>query len=607
MESGQRINGKYRLVRVIGDGGMGVVYEARHEVLGTPVALKFLHAELARKPNVAARFLREARVSATIQSPYVTRVSDVETTPEGVPFLVMELLTGESLQAHIERRGRIPVAEAIGIMAQVLLGIEAAHAIGVIHRDLKPENVFLCETKHGFQIKLLDFGVAKVKDTSSVALDEKGLTRPGSIMGTPEYMAPEQMFNAEYVDHRADVFSAGVILYEMLSGRRPADGDSPQEIVSQVASGRITLLRSLVPDIPEELAAVVHQAMHSHVSQRFPSAAAMRIALANFSAGVSATGREALDAPPSAVAPNLARLAQDAEGGPVAVDETVRSAEEAANLAKLVGPEAASPAPAAEPVAYGRSEPPRAAPPREPQAAGLAAAPGAAVRCVSGGTAELPPLVGAAPQQANASPPGGSPQVPRISPYHQSSQQPPAVAPWQQPGGYARPSPIMSPYPVAPPPQQYPYYNRPRASSDSATRWLVGGLIAFGIALIVTLVLLIQSSRHDSDDVPPLPQPRSTANAAGNPPPVIIAPEGLVPDDPVVVLPQPTATAADAGATPQPAGTGTSKPPVKDAGTDAGGATVIIVPTPWPFPTSIPTVFPLPTWPPPLPTPKKKK
>ena len=232
---GQLINNKYRLVRVIGDGGMGSVYEAQHEVLGSKVALKFLHPELAKRQGLVQRFLQEARVSAKIQSMHVVRVSDVEQTPEGLPFIVMELLSGQSLQSLYEelyRNGkRLSYQDALDYAVQMLDGLEAAHEEGVVHRDLKPDNVMITKGKRGEAlVKLLDFGIAKLKINGELY---KGLTRPGVLMGTPEYMAPEQVFSADAVDGRADIFSCGVMIFEMLAGRRPVGGDEPHQIAAQ--------------------------------------------------------------------------------------------------------------------------------------------------------------------------------------------------------------------------------------------------------------------------------------------------------------------------------------------------------------------------------------
>jgi serine/threonine protein kinase len=223
---GQLINNKYRLVRLIGDGGMGSVFEAQHEVLHTSVALKFLHPELSRRQGLVQRFLQEARVSAKIQSPHVVRVTDVEQTPTGLAFIVMEYLNGTSLQNLYEelyKAGkRLSYEEALNYALQMLDGLEAAHDEGIVHRDLKPDNVMIVKGKRGEPlVKLLDFGIAKLKINGELY---KGLTRPGVIMGTPEYMAPEQVFSADQVDGRADIFSCGVMFFEMLAGGPPGGG-----------------------------------------------------------------------------------------------------------------------------------------------------------------------------------------------------------------------------------------------------------------------------------------------------------------------------------------------------------------------------------------------
>jgi len=286
---GQVINNKYRLLRLIGDGGMGTVYEARHEVLGTSVALKFLHAELSRRQGLVQRFLQEARVSAQIQSPHVVRVTDVDQTPSGA-IIVMEYLEGRTLQALYEELYRAGVqlsyADALEYAMQMLEGVEAAHKEGVVHRDLKPDNVIITQGSKGRQLlKLLDFGIAKLKASSEY---DRGLTRPGVIMGTPEYMAPEQAFSADAVDARADIFSLGVMIFEMLAGRRPVGGDEPQQIAAAYLSGRIAHLTDLAPGIAPELAAAVHKAMAPTVADRWQVVTAFRDALEPFAAAANA-------------------------------------------------------------------------------------------------------------------------------------------------------------------------------------------------------------------------------------------------------------------------------------------------------------------------------
>jgi serine/threonine protein kinase len=303
---GDLVSGKYRIVRLIGDGGMGVVYEARHEVLGSGVALKFLHADLAKRPGLTQRFLQEARVSATIQSSHVCHVTDVDTAQDGSPYLVMELLAGQALQSMLDRQGKLPVEQAVDFALQILAGLEAAHATGVVHRDLKPDNVFVTPSGGGPLLKLIDFGIAKLRASSEFT---KGLTRAGVVMGTPEYMAPEQLVSAQTTDHRADIYSLGVILFEMLAGCRPADGDDAEIIVASVQAGRVRNLRELVPGLAEGLVALIERATKPFREQRFESASEMRLALARFAGHLSHAGRLAATAEPLAPLPTPASAA----------------------------------------------------------------------------------------------------------------------------------------------------------------------------------------------------------------------------------------------------------------------------------------------------------
>jgi len=298
---GQLINNKYRLVRLLGDGGMGSVFEATHEVLGNSVALKFLHPELARRQGLVQRFLQEARVSAKIQSPHVVRVTDVEQTPTGLPFMVMDFLNGVSLQALYEdnyRAGkRVAYEDALNYSMQVLDGLEAAHEEGVVHRDLKPDNVMIIKGKRGEPlVKLLDFGIAKLKINGELY---KGLTRPGVIMGTPEYMAPEQVFSADAVDARADIFSCGVIFFEMFAGRRPVGGDEAHQIAAAYLSGNVAHLKDLAPHIPDLLADAIHKAMAADPKDRFSSVQELRSAMEPHARDVVV--RPAYTTPPPAV------------------------------------------------------------------------------------------------------------------------------------------------------------------------------------------------------------------------------------------------------------------------------------------------------------------
>ncbi len=276
MEVGQVICGKYRLLRLLGDGGMGTVYEAQHEMLGTRVAIKVLHPELTRRPGLGERFLQEARVVAQIKSHNVVRVIDVDRTPEGVAYIVMELLEGEPMSSLLERERKVAIPLACDYTIQILCALEAAHALGVVHRDLKPENVFITFASGKPILKLIDFGIAKLRSSDPGA---KNLTVAGVLMGTAEYMAPEQAHSADKVDARSDIYAVGVMLYEMISGTRPVMGSDARVIALKVERGEVQPLVHAAPDVPREVAGLVHRAMAARPELRFASATEMRLAL----------------------------------------------------------------------------------------------------------------------------------------------------------------------------------------------------------------------------------------------------------------------------------------------------------------------------------------
>lgn len=281
--AGQVISDKYKLLRLLGDGGMGAVYEAEHLNLGTRVAIKVLHPDLARRTGIAERFLQEARISAQIRSPHVVQVTDVDRTPEGVAYLVMELLEGEPLSGVVKRERRLAVPAACAYAAQILEALEAAHALGVIHRDLKPDNVFVTFQGGRPVLKLIDFGIAKLK--TAQAGQTKNLTVAGMLMGTPEYMAPEQAYSADKVDVRADLYAVGVMLYEMLSGQPPATADDPRVLILKIERGEVVPLVQAAPGIEPPLAGLVHRAMAPRPEMRFASATEMRLALEDVLSG----------------------------------------------------------------------------------------------------------------------------------------------------------------------------------------------------------------------------------------------------------------------------------------------------------------------------------
>ncbi len=277
------VGGKYRIVRPIGVGAMGSVYAAQHEHLGSPAALKFLLPRLSKVPNITQRFLREGRIAASLRSPHLTHVRDVDQLEGGVPYLVMELLTGQPLDEWLARQVPLDPSRAVEFASQILSGLQVAHAAGVVHRDLKPANTFVTEADGGPVLKLLDFGIAKVRATR----EYQALTRPGTVLGTPEYMAPEQALSADEASVQSDLYSVGVMLYEMLSGRLPIVGKTPAEVAAKVAAGEVPPLDQRVAGIDPALAGLVHRAMDVDPTQRPPSAEALRRALGAFVANAS--------------------------------------------------------------------------------------------------------------------------------------------------------------------------------------------------------------------------------------------------------------------------------------------------------------------------------
>jgi serine/threonine protein kinase len=276
---GSLVSGKYRILRLVGDGGMGTVYEAQHEVLGTRVAIKVLHPELVRRSGLVERFLQEARVVAKIRSPHVVQVIDVDRTPDaGDAYIVMELLEGEALSSVVDRLRKLPAPTACEYTTQILEALEAAHSLGVIHRDLKPENVFVTFVAGKPVLKLIDFGIAKLRAADDGTV-RKNLTVAGVVMGTAEYMAPEQARSAGEVDARADLYAVGVMLYEMLAGVRPVNGDDARIVALKVERGEVVPLVQVAPEVPRELAGFVHRAMAPRPELRFPTATEMRLAL----------------------------------------------------------------------------------------------------------------------------------------------------------------------------------------------------------------------------------------------------------------------------------------------------------------------------------------
>ncbi len=273
-EQGDIIDGKYRLDQLLGQGGMGSVFEAEHLQIAKKIAVKFLKTELSEQTEYTQRFIREARAASATGHKSIVDIHDIGQTPEGDLYLVMELLEGESLAALIDRQPMLGVTQATYIAAHVLSALAAAHEHGIVHRDVKPENVFLEYTGQTWpEIKLLDFGASKFAEGGGSQAGR--LTATGIVLGTPYYMSPEQARGELDVDHRADIYGVGVLLYEMLTGELPFHGANYNAVMSNVLTGPFELPRTHSPTLPEDLERVVLAAMTRERSQRYESAAMM--------------------------------------------------------------------------------------------------------------------------------------------------------------------------------------------------------------------------------------------------------------------------------------------------------------------------------------------
>ena len=522
---GQVVNNKYRLLRHIGDGGMGSVFEARHETLGTTVALKFLHLEFSRREGLVQRFLQEARASAQIQSPNVVRVSDVDQTAAGDVFIVLEYLEGKTLQAMYEelyRAGRrLPYADALDYATQILEGVEAAHRAGIVHRDLKPDNVMVTlDPKGAPLLKLLDFGIAKLK----VIGGAPGLTRPGVLMGTPEYMAPEQTSSAGTVDARADIFSLGVMIFEMLAGQRPVGGEDPHDLAAAYEQGRISRVADLVPGIAPELGAVIHRAMAARAADRFASVAELRAAIEPFAAAVRA--------------PSPSRLRAGGTIG-VSLPATPLPPTAGSPLPLPPVPAPASPAPGAQQPRVAKTWPPEDEPRAGARVSGTMpddAPPPTAGPRVSG------TIVGSVGGGGGAD--GGSTQE---------------MEPYGAAGALAPPLPALPALPAA----------RRRKRGTPVAAILLGALALAGA---VTGGVYLASRSSSSDDDPP--------KASADPPPATTPgpqPPSALPEPPPPVAPLPPASPVPP---PRPA----PKPSGSAAPSAAPPSPILILPSAFPFP-----------------------
>lgn len=276
---GQVLLGKLDVIRSVGKGGMGSVYEVEHLITHHRRALKIIKPELVKRRTYMKRLIREAGVAGTLNTPYVVDTYDAGTLEDGSVYILMELLEGRSLYDVIRRDGELAIPRLISIIGQVCEGVSVAHRAGIIHRDLKPDNVFLLEGPGGTdQVKIMDFGISKFEEPDD---EVSRLTSEGVVLGTPFYMSPEQARGKE-LDARSDIYAVGVMMYEALTGRLPFEDSSISALFIKIAAGEYLPLRHLRPEVPEELEAVIDKAMHRNRDARYASMDELRASLLPF-------------------------------------------------------------------------------------------------------------------------------------------------------------------------------------------------------------------------------------------------------------------------------------------------------------------------------------
>jgi serine/threonine-protein kinase len=281
---GKIVLGRYQIIRLLGEGGMGGVYECEHVEIGKRVAIKFVSSVHAKSPQIAARLKREARSTGALDSEHVVQVFDAGEDPELGLFLVMELLKGKDLCTVCEGGKRLSPVDAAHITVQATLGLEKAHEAGIIHRDLKPANIFVCQKDDGrAMVKLVDFGIAKlVRDAEQAVQQNPGLTRAGTVIGTPQYMSPEQAQGLDTLDHRTDVYSLGAVLFEMLTGESPHPSmPTYEQTILQIVLNAPPRVSTKIgaPNVPPDLDDLVASMLAREPGARPPSMKAVRAAL----------------------------------------------------------------------------------------------------------------------------------------------------------------------------------------------------------------------------------------------------------------------------------------------------------------------------------------
>ena len=460
---GQLLAGKYRVERVLGQGGMGVVLAARHIHLEERVAIKLMLAEAAFSPEAVARFVREARAAARLESAHVAKVSDVGTLEDGRPYMVMEYLDGADLAHVLASSGPLAVPDAVDYLLQASEAIAEAHSLGIVHRDLKPANLFLTRRRDRTpHVKVLDFGISKVAATAG---SEQAMTRTSAMMGSPLYMSPEQMTSVRDVDGRSDIWALGIILFELLTGTPPFMGETLPQVCGLVIQSEAPLASSRRPELSPEIDAIIKRCLAKDPGQRFQNVAELAQALQPLA---SRYGR--------ASAERISLLAGGGEAPslpqPLLTEQVAKAV-----TAQVPGTHAA----------WGDTRPPAAATPR---GKGWLAAVAAAIvmlgsaawwlakphadaapiaASASGGPiTELPPPLAAAPSAALAPEPAPDPAPAAISSALGGAAASPIQPARPATGNRSIPSLMKSAAPTASPPRQQPPTNTVAAPSTPA-------------------------------------------------------------------------------------------------------------------------------------------
>src|SRR5450432_2925928 len=304
---GELLAGKYRIERVLGQGGMGVVVAAHHIVLDEAVAIKFLLPEALRSEEAVARFEREARAAVKIKSEHVARVTDVGRLESGAPYMVMELLRGLDLGDLLQQKGPLPLEDVADYILQAGEAIAEAHGLGIVHRDLKPPNLFLTTRADGSScIKVLDFGISKL--TSASASGNQGMTSTTAVMGSPLYMSPEQLMSARDVDMRTDIWALGVICFELLTGKLPFEAETLPQLCVAINTAPPLSLRKYRPDLPVELEQLLLRCLEKDRGKRIATVAELASELVKFAPPRSRLSAERIE--------RLARAAGFSASGP---------------------------------------------------------------------------------------------------------------------------------------------------------------------------------------------------------------------------------------------------------------------------------------------------